>query len=224
MRYEYPTVGWLSCSFACHVARGVPVVTGADIANITGTPVNSVADGRVSIATAFGGTAGIYGEVDSGDFLIRYLHLSRLDVQAGDQVTSGQRIGLMGSTGNSTGPHLHFDWRYREKKDALWVMEPVWDANPEGWAVDPMLAIQKSQQITRKDDDDMRLVQTPTKIYIVDASGKRHINDAEVKAYQKVTNPEPAKMTDAQADAIRNQLEGAGASCNVPALPWKVSK
>ncbi|MEI7033466.1 transglycosylase family protein [Streptomyces pratensis] len=85
--------------------------TGVDFPVPTGTPVKSVSSGRVVSA----GWAGAYGyEVvirhDDGRFS-QYAHLSALHVRAGQSVSGGQRIARSGSTGNSTGPHLHFEIR-----------------------------------------------------------------------------------------------------------------
>ncbi|MER6997911.1 peptidoglycan DD-metalloendopeptidase family protein [Streptomyces sp. NPDC000410] len=85
--------------------------TGVDFAVPTGTSVKAVASGRVVSA----GWAGAYGY----QIVIRhtdgrysqYAHLSALTVREGQQVNSGQRIARSGSTGNSTGPHLHFEVR-----------------------------------------------------------------------------------------------------------------
>ncbi|PCG85216.1 peptidase [Streptomyces sp. WZ.A104] len=85
--------------------------TGVDFPVPTGTSVKSVAPGRVVSA----GWAGAYGyEVvvrhDDGKYS-QYAHLSAVHVRAGQSVSGGQRIARSGSTGNSTGPHLHFEVR-----------------------------------------------------------------------------------------------------------------
>jgi len=84
---------------------------GLDLAAPTGTPIRAAAAGQV-VST---GTAGGYGltvDVSHADGAItRYAHQSRLLVRAGQTVAAGQVIGLVGSTGNSTGPHLHFEVR-----------------------------------------------------------------------------------------------------------------
>lgn len=83
--------------------------SGVDFALRSGSDVRAAAGGRVS----FAGYRGAYGklvEIDHGNRLVtRYAHLSRLHVRAGDVVTPQQRIGAVGSTGRSTGPHLHFE-------------------------------------------------------------------------------------------------------------------
>ncbi|MGW3503411.1 transglycosylase family protein [Streptomyces globisporus] len=85
--------------------------TGVDFPVPTGTSVKSVAPGRVVSA----GWAGAYGyEVvirHSDGKYSQYAHLSALHVRAGQSVSGGQRIARSGSTGNSTGPHLHFEIR-----------------------------------------------------------------------------------------------------------------
>jgi murein DD-endopeptidase MepM/ murein hydrolase activator NlpD len=84
---------------------------GVDYAAPTGTPVRTIADGVVS----FAGTQRGYGNVieithrDNKSTL--FAHLSRIDVRRGQQVSQGDFIGAVGSTGASTGPHLHFEFR-----------------------------------------------------------------------------------------------------------------
>ncbi|WP_069169843.1 M23 family metallopeptidase [Streptomyces griseus] len=85
--------------------------TGSDFQAASGTSVRSIGPGTVVSA----GWSGSYGnEVviqHSDGMYSQYAHLSSLDVSAGQTVTGGQQIGLSGSTGNSTGPHLHFEVR-----------------------------------------------------------------------------------------------------------------
>jgi murein DD-endopeptidase MepM/ murein hydrolase activator NlpD len=86
--------------------------SGLDIARRRGVPVLSTADGVVSSAGWDGGFGrAVY--VDHGlGVSTAYAHLHHLDVSTGDRVIAGQRIGSMGSTGRSTGPHLHFELRF----------------------------------------------------------------------------------------------------------------
>ena len=85
---------------------------GIDISAPWGTPVLAAASGQVLLATRAGGGYGIEIILDHGDGLRTvYGHLSELDIQAGEEVSRGQLIGLVGSTGFSTGPHLHFEVR-----------------------------------------------------------------------------------------------------------------
>ncbi|MFB8031076.1 peptidoglycan DD-metalloendopeptidase family protein [Streptomyces sp. NPDC056465] len=85
--------------------------TGSDFQAASGTSVRSIGQGTVVSA----GWSGSYGnEVviqHSDGMYSQYAHLSSLEVSAGQTVTGGQQIGLSGSTGNSTGPHLHFEVR-----------------------------------------------------------------------------------------------------------------
>ena len=84
--------------------------TGIDIANKVGTPIYAADSGRVEIAaTGWNGGYGTTIVINHGKLKTRYGHLSRLYVKAGENVVKGQVIGEMGSTGRSTGPHLHFE-------------------------------------------------------------------------------------------------------------------
>lgn len=88
---------------------------GIDLAYTLGTPVYSVFDGKVTVAQDSYGSAGkavlIGHDLDGdgkNDYYTEYFHLSKYNVKVGDTVTGGQKIGEIGSTGASTGPHLHF--------------------------------------------------------------------------------------------------------------------
>lgn len=102
---------------------------GVDYGAPTGTPVRTVGDGVVS----FSGWQNGYGnvvQIDHGNGRSTlYAHLSRKDVRAGQRVAQGQRVGAVGSTGWSTGPHLHFEFRVNgQHQDPLRVAkasEPV---------------------------------------------------------------------------------------------------
>lgn len=84
---------------------------GVDLAAPTGTPVYATADGVVSRADHFS-SYGLYVALQHGAALeTRYAHMSRLAVAAGERVSKGDIIGYVGSTGRSTGPHLHYEVR-----------------------------------------------------------------------------------------------------------------
>lgn len=84
---------------------------GVDLAGAIGSPVRATADGTVSRADWFS-SYGLYISLEhGGEIQTRYGHLSRLNVAAGQQVHKGDVIGYVGSTGRSTGPHLHYEVR-----------------------------------------------------------------------------------------------------------------
>ena len=85
--------------------------TGLDIAAKTGTPIKVVADGTVTSAK-YSGAYGNLVKVDHGNGVETwYAHNSKMYVKAGQKVTAGDTIAAVGSTGNSTGPHLHLEIR-----------------------------------------------------------------------------------------------------------------
>ena len=91
--------------------KGPAIHTGIDMRGDPGDPVRATANGTVTTAGVNGG----YGkmvEIDHGNGLsTRYGHLSAIDVTVGQTVRLGQTIGKIGSTGRSTGPHLHYETR-----------------------------------------------------------------------------------------------------------------
>jgi len=117
-RFILPTAGRASSGYGeridpiNHTSQLHP---GFDLAAASGTRVNAAAAGEVVHA----GPAGTYGNLvivrHSDGFETRYAHLSKVDVKKGDTVVPGQDVGEVGTTGHSTGPHLHFEIRKEGK-------------------------------------------------------------------------------------------------------------
>jgi murein DD-endopeptidase MepM/ murein hydrolase activator NlpD len=109
-RFIWPVNGPITAPFcerraweACH--------PGMDIGVPTGTPIRAADGGRVAIAGWVGGYGNYTCIQHTASLSTCYGHQSVLKVHVGEQVTKGQIIGLSGSTGHSTGPHLHFEVR-----------------------------------------------------------------------------------------------------------------
>ena len=110
-----------------------------DIAAVTGSAVVAAEEGTVTYVQIWDGSYDTTGMMSYGHMIeIRhadgnttlYAHLSEINVQQGEKVVRGQRIGRVGSTGNATGPHLHFEVITSEGKadpaDYLWTMPGEW--------------------------------------------------------------------------------------------------
>ena len=86
---------------------------GIDMAAAQGTPIYATRTGVVTVAAYQEGGAGYYVKLNHGDgYTSIYMHMTHYIVKVGDYVTAGQVIGYVGSTGGSTGPHLHFGISY----------------------------------------------------------------------------------------------------------------
>lgn len=84
---------------------------GIDYAAPAGTPVRAVGEGTVDFAGALPGYGLTVIVTHGNDHATLYAHLERIDVEAGDRVAQGRRLGAVGATGWATGPHLHFEFR-----------------------------------------------------------------------------------------------------------------
>lgn len=108
--YHYPYIGRITSRYGPRKGRAHQ---GLDIGLKTGDPIYATFDGKVRISKA----AGDYGNLivirHNNGLETYYAHLSQRDVEVGDWVVAGQQIGLGGSTGRSTGPHLHYEVRYK---------------------------------------------------------------------------------------------------------------
>ncbi|OWA14096.1 peptidase M23 [Streptomyces sp. CS159] len=113
----------LSASFGSGGSRWANRHTGQDFAVPIGTPVRSAGAGRV-LKVSCGGAFGIQVVVQhAGGYYTQYAHLAAVAVDQGDRVEAGQWIAQSGTTGNSTGPHLHFEVRVTPETGS--ALDPV---------------------------------------------------------------------------------------------------
>lgn len=110
--------------------------TGADISSPTGTPVYAASSGVVGDATSWGDAYGNRVLVNHGKgYETRYGHLSQTAVKPGQKVKKGDIIGYVGTTGYSTGPHLHFEtWQDGHTADPANFLEHARNTVPKGGA------------------------------------------------------------------------------------------
>jgi murein DD-endopeptidase MepM/ murein hydrolase activator NlpD len=89
--------------------------SGVDLAAPEKSHVRAVMTGRVVFAGPLGGYGNMVSIKHEGEKLSLYGHLSKINVKVGDVIEAGTILGLVGSTGSATGPHLHFEWRENGK-------------------------------------------------------------------------------------------------------------
>ena len=96
---------------------------GIDISAPRGTPVKAAAKGKVVYAKKMSGYGNLIVIKHSGNFFTAYAHLSEYKTKVGDRVAQGDLIGLVGSTGRSSGPHCHFEVRHNaESRNPLFFL------------------------------------------------------------------------------------------------------
>lgn len=106
---------------------------GVDLAAPSGTPIRAAADGSVSKAGWGGGHGNQVMLKHAGGYATSYSHMSKIAVKAGASVNQGQVIGYVGSTGLSTGPHLHYEFVVNGvNKDPMKSIVPIAQPLPEG--------------------------------------------------------------------------------------------
>ena len=108
---------------------------GVDYAAPTGTPVRTIGDGVVTFAGVQRGYGNVVEISHKDDQSTLFAHLSRIDVRKGQRVSQGDLVGAVGSTGASTGPHLHFEFRVKgQHQDPLMIAR-----NSENIPISPAL-------------------------------------------------------------------------------------
>jgi murein DD-endopeptidase MepM/ murein hydrolase activator NlpD len=123
--------GWISSGFGTRMDpftghKGVH--EGVDIAARFGSPVFAMAEGVVTLANDKGGYGFTVEVTHESGLVTRYGHLSEIVAKQGDKVTRGQVIAKVGSTGRSTGPHLHFEVlrQNHPTNPAAYLASPSW--------------------------------------------------------------------------------------------------
>ena len=102
---------YISSRYGSYSKRRISTHTGLDLACPKGTPIKAIAGGTVTFA-AYNGAYGKLVKIDHGNGVETwYAHCSSIDVKVGESVSAGTIIAKVGSTGNSTGPHLHLEIR-----------------------------------------------------------------------------------------------------------------
>ena len=117
IKFIVPVQGYISSKFGLRnpTTSTVPKNhTGLDIAAVSGTVIKSATDGVVSLSSSEG-DYGNHLKITNGDVTMVYAHCKTLYVKQGDKVKQGQNIAEVGNTGNSTGPHLHFEIRKSDR-------------------------------------------------------------------------------------------------------------
>lgn len=117
IKFIVPVDGRISSTFGWRnpTTSTVPKYhTGLDIAANEGTIIKSATDGKVILVSSEG-DYGKHYKIQNGDVIIIYAHCSKLYLKEGDKVKKGDKIAEVGSTGNSTGPHLHFEIRIEDR-------------------------------------------------------------------------------------------------------------
>ena len=132
-RFLMPAEGRLSQGFGSASGQfGYTFHNGLDIAAKTGTPVYAAEAGKVTKVSSsgpYGNHIQIEHNVDGQKWTTVYAHLHKVDVKTGQSVRQGEPIGQIGNTGNSSGPHLHFEIHKGDYN---------FSASSAGNAVDPM--------------------------------------------------------------------------------------
>lgn len=116
-KFQKPLSGKITSEFGAREATIKGMTTdhkGIDISANSGTNIKSAIDGTVSVAEE-NSEYGKFIKITNGDVMTVYAHCKTLKVKVGDKIKAGQTIALVGSTGNSTGPHLHFEIRYENR-------------------------------------------------------------------------------------------------------------
>ncbi len=113
-----PVSGYITDGFGMRrnpFGGGSETHPGLDISVEFGTPVSVTADGVVIWASPMGGYGNLVAVYHSNGIVTRYAHLSKITVEAGQRLNRGAQIGLAGSTGRSTAPHVHYEVRENDQ-------------------------------------------------------------------------------------------------------------
>lgn len=128
-----PTRKYIGTGANGETCEKISVHRGYDLAVPVGTPVKAPAPGTVLLGQLDMYFEGVAVFLDHGDGLVSiFMHMSKIDVEAGDRVETGEQLGLSGNTGRTTGPHLHWAVKWRN---------PATEDRDEDFYIDPALLL-----------------------------------------------------------------------------------
>lgn len=171
---------------------------GVDLPLKTGTPVKAAFSGKVRVSRYYRGYGNLVIIRHENGLETFYGHLSRRDVKPGDWVTAGDVIGLGGSTGRSTGAHLHFETRYQG-----YAFDPQWLIDFESGILRHRLFVLKkrylnaaSRYVPESDEEDYLIMQEDSVAYSARA--------AEIAAREAEEARKAAELAKAQYHKIKS--------------------
>ena len=185
---------------------------GIDLPYPKGTPVYAAFDGKVRISEWVGGYGNLVVIRHANGLETFYGHLSESKVKPGDWVNAGDVIALGGSTGRSTGPHLHFETRYKGYAfDPNWLIDfesgtlrhrllrmRSWYFNPNSRYVQ---SVDDEDEIFRSDEEDRQLEEEKAK---QEAAARAAAEAAAVKYYRVRSGDTLGKIAKKHRTAVRN--------------------
>ncbi len=118
---RWPVTAQLTSGYGLRFRGILPEIhRGVDLGTPSGTPVRAMSPGRVRFAGSMAGYGTVVWLEHRGEVLTVYAHLSEMRVAQGEEVGGGEVIGLSGSSGDVTAPHLHFEvWRWGRPVDPV---------------------------------------------------------------------------------------------------------
>ena len=172
--------------------------TGVDLPLHYGDPVCAAFDGKVRMAKYYHGYGNLVNVRHENGLETFYSHMSKIEVSEGDWVHAGQQIGLCGSTGRATGPHLHFEPRYKG-----YAFDPEWILDfPEASLRHGVFVLKKkylnaqSSYVPESDEDEIDIYEGDTKEKALE---EEKAAKAKAQAEQKAK-----EMAEAQYHTIRS--------------------
>lgn len=196
------------------------VHTGIDIPTPTGTPILAAASGKVVSA----GYGLYYGDNDPNDpyglaVTIRhyfgyngkrlytvYAHMDKILVSAGQDISTGDVIGLVGTTGLTTGPHLHFEVRMEQNSYFTTYNPELWLSPPQGWGVLAGLLLNTNGSLLTEQNVVVRNTETGGK-WVVRSYGNQAVNSDPYYQENLVLSDLPAGRYEISIDYLEKQYK-----------------
>lgn len=207
-----PAAGRFTSGFGPRVVFGeYGMHYGIDIANPVGTPIIASASGTVINAKwtgGYGNAVYLQHHIEGKDYITEYGHLSAIGVKVGDVVEQGEVIGLMGNTGRSTGPHLHFGLQenathWDRVKQAVDPFKYLGKANSVNTLKSAQEDAKKKAEEEAKNDKDVKKTLKDAK----DAADSANSAEDALKEYQEYLDKKKEERKNGKAKDAEKTLQ-----------------